>query len=328
MKYIITNGCSFTRQEKRLGFNCNDTDFLNDEDKFWRWSHHIQKKYPQYTVYNLGTPTNDNGVIVQSTIKKITELLNSGVSNSDIKVIIQLSEQNRNSFYISNSVATENDCLAIDDITNSDDNKWAHLSAFAEDKHLETKWGYYLLTGGYNVDHIHYPKDIIQIHAKYYSNQDSSIRFFTNIILLQNFCKVNNIEDLFMFNLSYNFITDVEPAFYHTMEQVYLRKELPKFKIDFKTKNPYISYLYQNIDFTKFWFYKNKYTNVGGQLEWAISEFDYKVDKRLFMEHTSIDSNLETFCKTPTEYGGCTGHVSSEMNEKFVNNILKEFLEK
>lgn len=334
VKHIITNGCSFTRQERRLGFNGNDTDFLNDETKFWRWPHYIKQNYPNHIVYNLGTPTNDNGVIAQSTIKKISDLLDSGVSPSDIKIIVQWSEQNRNSFFISNDVINEYDVAAkektINDINHSDVdfNKWAHLSAFAEEDHFESNWGYYLLTGGYIIDHIHYPKDIINIHAKYFSHQDSAIRFFTNIILLQNFCKVNNIEDIFMFNLSYNFITDNSPGFYDTFEQVYLDKKLPDFIIDFKTDNPYISYLYKNIDLTKFWFYENKYTNVGGQLEWAISEFDFPNDSNLFMEHEPIQTDLISYCMNSSEDTGSTGHVSSEMNSKFVNTILKEFLEK
>ena len=147
IKHIITSGCSFTRQEKRLGFNCVDDDFLTDSDKFWRWPHHIQKEYTNYKVYNLGNPTNDNSIIAQSTIKKITDLLNDGVSPLDIKVVIQWSEQNRNSFFISNEVAKSYQMMAKERTQNDinhfdiDFNKWAHLSAFAEKDHFDKQIG-------------------------------------------------------------------------------------------------------------------------------------------------------------------------------------------
>jgi hypothetical protein len=334
-KYIICSGCSFTRQLKRLGLNGTDTDFLEDDFKFWRWPHHIQKKFPHLKVYNLGNPTNDNGVIAHSVMKKITDLIEDGVNPKNIKVIIQWSDQNRNSFFISNKIADINNSKILDidetDLTNNgllNFNKWAHLSAFAEENYFDKKkWGYYLLTGGYSVEHINYIKDIINIHSKYVSNEESSIRFFTNIILIQNFCKINNISDIFMFNLSYNFIIEHEPKYYEKIQNVYINKKIPQFISEFKTNNPYISYLYKNIDFENFWFFKNEYTNVGGQLEWAVSEFDFIKDKRLFMEHDYVEGDLTSFCLN-NQNTRSIGHVSSEMNSKFVNNILNPFLEK
>lgn len=330
IKHIITSGCSFTRQEHRLGFNGTDTDFLKDAFQYWRWPHHIQTEYENYKVYNLGNPTNDNGVIAHSAIKKISDLLKEGISPNDIKVIIQWSEQGRNSFFISNQVAQDFGGLAKDRHENDryDVNRWSHLAAFAEKDHFKERFGYYLLTGNYYpTSHIEYPTELIELHAKYYSHQESAIRFFTNIILLQNFCKVNNINELFMFNLSYNFFIDKEPNIFETVEQVYIDKKIPSYKTNFTTTNPYISYLYESIDFDKIWFYEDKNTNVGGQLEWAVANFDYKTDKRLCMEHDYVETDLHDYCNTfPSD--NPVGHVSSEMNRKFVKVILKEFLEK
>jgi len=328
-KYIITSGCSFTRQYKRIGFNGTDVDFLDDDTKFWRWPHHIKDQYKNFDVYNLGNPTNDNGVIAQSIIKKINDLLTTGISPKDIKVIIQWTDQTRNSFFISDSIAKLYNVEPLE--KNSDDDnpmnpenidKWSHLNGFSN-----KKFGYYLLTGNGLINHINYPKDIIDIHFKYTSPQESAIRFFTNIILIQNFCKVNRIKNLFMFNLSYNFNTNTYPKSYKDIKKVYLEKEIPEFYNEFKTENSYISYLYNNIDFKNFWFYENKYTNCGGQLEWAISEFDFKNDKRLFMEHSYIEDDLIKFCKKNKSINPI-GHVSSEMNKKFVDTILTNFLKK
>jgi hypothetical protein len=323
-KHIITSGCSFTRQYRRIGFNGTDSDFLEDEFKFWRWPHHIQNNYPNYKVYNLGNPTNDNFVIAQSVIKKISDLLKEGISPTDIKVIVQWSDQNRNSFFISKDIANLYNIEVVNKHEKNGED-WSHLNAFAENNHFDERWGYYVLTANAGINTYHDLNDVLNF--KYTSFEEASIRFFSNIILIQNFCKVNNILDIFMFNLSYNFITDNSPKYYNDIKKIYLEKEVPKFFISFKSQNPYLSYLYENIDLGNFWFYKNKNTNVGGQLEWAISEFEYKNDKRLFMEHDYINDNKIEFCKK-NKLIFPIGHVSSEMNKKFVDNVLNNILKK
>ena len=74
-KHIICSGCSFTRQEKRIGLDGDSTNFYMDDPSMWRWPHWIQKLYPKKIVYNIGNPTNGNNLIAVSTIHKVTELL-------------------------------------------------------------------------------------------------------------------------------------------------------------------------------------------------------------------------------------------------------------
>ena len=50
-KYIVCSGCSFTRQEKRLGLDGDTTNFMYDVLDMWRWPHWIQKMYPKKIVY-------------------------------------------------------------------------------------------------------------------------------------------------------------------------------------------------------------------------------------------------------------------------------------
>ena len=45
-KHIICSGCSFTRQEKRIGLDGDSTNFYMDDPSMWRWPHWIQKLYP------------------------------------------------------------------------------------------------------------------------------------------------------------------------------------------------------------------------------------------------------------------------------------------
>ena len=104
-KYIITNGCSFTRQHRRIGINGTSDDFINDTRGQWRWSHHIKDIYQDANVINLGCPTNDNQVIALSTMDMVNKLLKEGILPSNILVITQWSESARNSFFISHEVS-------------------------------------------------------------------------------------------------------------------------------------------------------------------------------------------------------------------------------
>ena len=100
-KYIVCSGCSFTRQEYRLGFDGDEEHYKADNSNMWRWPHWIKKLYPKKIVYNLGNPTNDNNLIATSTISKITELIKKWINPKEIKVFIQWSEMTRESFYVS-----------------------------------------------------------------------------------------------------------------------------------------------------------------------------------------------------------------------------------
>ena len=334
MLNIICGGCSFTRQYKRLGLNGTDSDFLEDSLEMWRWPHHIQNIYPNYNVFNLGNPTHDNTCIAHSVIKKATELLSNGIDATDIKIIIQWSDQDRNSYFFSKEVCTEYDCNVIDSsntIKDMYDDKWSHLSTFAETNHFKDRWGYYLLNGGFMWDHIQYPTDILEVNAKYISPEQSLIRLCTNYLLIQNFCKVNNIEYT-SFSLSYNFYDSdslnsrVGNPYHGYTKDVFIDKNIDKFNMNFSTENPYIKYLIDNIDLSKNYFYEDENTNIGGINEWAIKNFVLEEDEEIYMEHNLMRDyvNFNDFYDKNKKCG--LGHVSQQMNKKFVKTILKNFL--
>ena len=108
-KYIITNGCSFTRQIRRIGISGTADDFPTDHISQWKWPHFIQKEYPEYKVINYGCPTNDNEVIAKSTLYGIDKLLKEGKNPKDIQVIVQWSGWARSSFFISKDKQHKND---------------------------------------------------------------------------------------------------------------------------------------------------------------------------------------------------------------------------
>ena len=158
MKYIITSGCSFTRQFRRVGISGTTDDFQTDAMNQWKWPHFIQKEYPEYKVINYGCPTNDNAVIVDSVIYGISKLLKENVKPEDIKVIVQWSGWSRSSFFISKSKQIENPNYYLNKEFIKEKHKneeiaesFAHVNDFIDEKkEYIGEHGYYILSGGYH----------------------------------------------------------------------------------------------------------------------------------------------------------------------------------
>ena len=107
-KHIVTSGCSFTRQARRVGITGDEYDFMDDPKGLWKWPNFIQKLYPDYKVITYGNPTNDNDVIAKSILYGVDKLLKNGTAPADIKVIVQWSGWSRNSFFISKETQIKN----------------------------------------------------------------------------------------------------------------------------------------------------------------------------------------------------------------------------
>lgn len=324
MKHIVCGGCSFTRQGKRIGIDGTSDNFMEDNLPFWRWPHHIQKKY-DCKVHNLGNPTNDNQVIAFSIINKVNELLDSGIKPSDVFVIPQWSDSNRRSFFISNEISKQyNSELKYKD---NDENAYAHVSSYLDNSDENIgKNGYFIQSGGYSYNHVLYNVvDVFDKIAEYSSEEYFLIGHFKNILFLQNYLKLKGI-DFIQFNLSYNFKSAWDDMNYHS---IYYDKKIPKSFFDFNYKNPYVQSLFKMIDMDKMWLYRDDMTNNGGITEWSIRNYDYKSDVQLFMEHDlehSFDS-IESFIKSRKEDEHPYGHPSQQMNKKFVENVLSTYIE-
>ena len=319
-RHIVCSGCSFTRQYRRIGINGTDLDFLEDNDNFWRWPHHLQNIYKNDFVYNLGNPTNDNQVIAFSIISKVSELLDMGISPNNIFVIVQWSDSNRKSFFISNEIANSyNSQLKFGDTS---DDAYSHVSAFLDNCDSSIgKNGYFIQSGGYNYNHVPYRVvDIFDSNVKYTSNEETTIQFFKNILLRQNFLKLKNI-DFIQFNLSVNFYPTSDSL---TFKGIYYDKKIIKSFYNGKYENPYLNFLFKQIDMTKMWLYVDEDTDNGGILEWSIKSFEEKIDGFLFMEHDF--ENLDEFIQSKSSDAYALGHPSSNMNKKFVEKILKKFV--
>jgi hypothetical protein len=126
MKYIVTSGCSFTRQFRRIGITGTADDFQTDAVSQWKWPHFIEKEYKNDKVLNYGCPTNDNAIIVDSIIYGVSKLLKDNVKPEDIKVIVQWSGWSRSSFFISKEKQDSNGYKLK--------NRYDHINDFIDNK--------------------------------------------------------------------------------------------------------------------------------------------------------------------------------------------------
>jgi hypothetical protein len=361
MKYIVTSGCSFTRQYRRIGITGTADDFMDDCLTMWRWPHFIQKEYPEFKVLNYGNPTNDNSTILQSTIYGVEKLLKNGVSPNDIKIIIQWSDWSRHSAFISKDKQKEkNYFLNKEFVKERDKNTYplmenfAHVNDFIDvEKNYIGEHGYFILSGGYHASHVNvrsidYFDDYVD-HV--FSPDERLIEYFKNILFLQYYCKSNGI-DYKCFTMHNNFSLEYTedapfPQFRPNGSKkdsswhIVMEKYIPvTWSSDLKYQyedRPYVKYLYDLIDFGKFWFYeKENITKFGGQVEWCIKNYDINevsddedFPNIIWHEYRttwnsgkrSIEDMLEYF-KTNHFWQ----HASPYANRKFVRTELKKFL--
>lgn len=366
---LITNGCSFTRQLDRVNIHTTDVDFMSDIESHWRWPHHIQDLYEDIKVYNLGTPTNDSYCTMLSTIHKVQKLLDAGIDSSKIKVIVQWTHGQRSSWYIDTVLSKLHNSYIKEPFINIEDKietlagtrepynaakidkktkylesqreLFYHITDFLEPnlKKYVGEYGYFILSGSWNVDHTKLPiiKKIFDSISPYVSDIKLFMDFYSNVVNLQNYLKLHNIDYKF-FDLENNFNFKNEGKRWlaenkWSLSDIYVNKINNAPSSGFNCNNLYLKNTFELIDLDNYIFYSDDIISNGGIMEWAIRNFDVKVHKQLFMEHPIFESenDLAEFLKSPTKYrdfnGNMWGHVSSNMNRKWVKENLTVFLE-
>jgi hypothetical protein len=356
MKHIVASGCSFTRQAQRINLEGNDSDFLSDWIEMWRWPHWIKNLYDA-EVYNMGSATHDNWSIARTTIYKIEKLIESGVNIKDICAIIQWSAWTRESFYVSPSKMQDLNIV----IENKTNHSHAHITDWIDSKNYNAEYGYWILTGGFNLDHIeNKAKKFLPSYFEYIKSVEQSfINHLEAKLYLENYLKNKGIE-WFSFDIQNQFSKSYTvtagygfPNYRETenekfSEAILDRKYIPNTWEDdlnyTHSDNPYIHYLISLVN-TNHWFYKEDgITKYGGQIEWAIRNFDLKkefylvenindrgklMSNLLFMEHCDGKKCITLDdIKNYMDNEWYLGHVSSYMNRRFVNEVLSSFLKK
>jgi hypothetical protein len=298
MKHILTTGCSFTNN---IRFNPKNPFNHGGPDRY-SWPYYLQKELgEEYKVYNLGNATNDNVSMCRVIFYWIHKLINQGVESSDIKVIIQWSDPNRESIYI-NQIDSRK-------IINK-----PHTFIYWD--RYENESGVFFLTGGFSP-----PDDSLQELGIFNAVRYWEAEVNWNNILNQVHHWLESWSHLILFmdklNIQHNYMSMRNPyssKSYQLLFSLSDSYDLYDKNIWFKNHEilkPYVSDL--PIDDQRHYYYKN----YNGLLEWTI---DNCGDIPPFQE--SDKTYDEYFKETQNRWG----HPSPKMMEKFVKKELLKLL--
>lgn len=300
MKYVLTTGCSFTNN---LRFN-PESPIVIDLDDRNSWPYYLQKELGDtFLVYNLGGATNDNVSMCRIIFYWINKLLNEGVSSNDIYVIIQWSDPNRESIFLTKE-------------NNKNDISKPHTLIYWDN--WKTQNSLFYLTGGFSPPDDSLKDLKIENAIKYWEAEVN----WNNIInqTLNWLVHWNHLILYFeKFDIKHNYMSMRNPFSYEAYDVWF---GAPQNNSDIPTKTiwfdkyevlkPYLKYL--PIDSDLYWHYKN----YNGLLEWTIDNHN---DESPFQE-----SNGKSYKEYLKIQPNGWGHPSNKMMEKFVKKELIKVL--
>lgn len=228
------------------------------------------------TIYNLGVASNSIDAAVLSIISLATKLLKE---KKEISIIYNCNDFYRPSFYLSKSFLNKNGIFKKIPVN------YLNNYLFTDDY-----TGFYLFGGIQNINKNEFGNDILLNMAKTYSEnifnfEASEIKALTHLLLLQNFCKANNIPYKIFFDFNF-FSEKLNTGFdlNRKNEETYFnsffieRKLYEKTNLDVINKDPYVKDLFDMLDLDNFWFYEDKNYKWGGIHEWIYKNNEYKIN--------------------------------------------------
>jgi hypothetical protein len=301
MKYVLTTGCSFTNNVR---FNSNNPNIIDNGGRN-SWPYFLQKELgDDCIVYNLGGATNDNVSMCRIIYYWIDKLVKSGIKHSDISVIIQWSDPNRESIYLKTETPIQNISQP-------------HSLIYWDNWEAEN--GVFYLTGGFSP-----PDDTLEYfgigNAVKYWELEVNWNNIINQTLKWLECWNHLILYFEKWGIKHNYMSMRNPFSYEAYEVFFGAPEnnsdLPSKSLWFdkyEILKPYLKTL--PIDTELYWHYKN----YNGLLEWTIDNF-----KELNPFQETEDISYHDYLKIqPNGWG----HPSDVMMELFVKteliNILK-----
>lgn len=162
MKYLVTNGCSFTAYD-----NC--------------WPYYLSNVLNRSLV-NDCIGSSDNHMIYRRTINSVNKLLNQGIDASDILVGVMWSGANRGHFHI-DRVKPSKDFNA--------DLKKSEINPYKWPKNKKDNTNWFLFTSNNSSPLVR------EYYKKYFSSYESTLNTYEHILNLQNYLKNVNINYFF-----------------------------------------------------------------------------------------------------------------------------------
>lgn len=238
------------------------------------WPEAIHNLYGN-KIYNLGVASNSIDAAVLSIISLATKLLNE---NKEISIIYNCNDFYRPSFYCSKNFLNQRG------VFKKFPNQYLNNYLFSEDDYI----GFYLFGGIQNINKAEFESDLIYKMGLAYSENLFSfeireIHALTHLLLLQNFCKANNIPykiffdfNFFSEHLNNGFDLDKSNTDSYFNSFFVRKKLLPKTNLKVMEKDPYVNDLFTMLDLNNCWFYEEENYKWGGIHEWLYKKNEYK----------------------------------------------------
>ena len=294
MRDIICSGCSFTNfefinEDKVLRGITPEIDGINPLGSY---PEAIHRNFG-HKVYNAGMAGNNISTSVLSIISIADRLIKEG---RDVSVILQCTEFTRQSYYmpvsfqIMKNVAGDQNSVRnntyLFDGTDSGFFQFGTIPSvedgFSENPNLT---------------------QIAKSLCSVFTIESAYINSLIHILLLQNFCKVNNIPyKIFCktesFSLPFSPLFKIDYSNAETeFESIFINKKFPfKKRLSFVNSDSYVKNLFGMIDLDNFWFLDDENCKYGGITEWVYLNNVYRRGQN---EYTPLV--VEDIDGTPTE---------------------------
>lgn len=292
MRDIICVGGSTTsyRRPDKKRFNGECPKFGEPDAGTGSYPEAINRLYGN-KVYNLGVVSNTMETAVLSTLSKAKELMDSG--NTNFSIIYNPSDLLRHSIYFSDKMRK------IKNVKDNLNYPVNHTYLFTENES-----GFMLMGGVQNVLESQFDcknaAKIAKIYSEHiFSIEASEINALSYLLLLQNFCKSNNIPykvffdfDIFSNDNNNYFLLDrTNPETY--FKTFFVDKKLYEYEAFnyIKTNDSYVYDIFKMLDLDSIWFYQIDNLKYGGFFEWLYTNNEYKENdleyKPLYIEDIS-----------------------------------------
>jgi hypothetical protein len=295
MRDIICSGCSFTNfefinEDKVLRGITPEIDGVNPLGSY---PEAIHRNFG-HKVYNAGMAGNNISSSVLSIISIADRLLKEG---RKISIILQCTEFTRQSYYMPVSFQIMKN-VAGD--TNSVRNNTYLFDG------SESGWFQFGTLGSAREGFSENPNltEIARSLSDIFTIESAYIDSLVHILLLQNYCKVNDIPYK-IFCKTESFSLPFSPVFkidfsntQREFESIFIEKQFPfKKRLSFVNSDPYIKNLFGMLDLDKFWFLDDENCKFGGITEWVYAKNIYR---KGHTEYTPLV--VEDIDGTPTEF--------------------------
>lgn len=275
MREVVCAGCSFTNfntLDKGMAYN-GITPEVDGVKPMGSYPEAIHRNFKN-KVYNLGMAGNNIATSVLSLIATADRLLKE---KKDIFLILQCTEFTRKSFYLPSSFQIRKN-IGIDDAVRNNN--------YLFDDGGSGFFQFGTLSGardGFSA--IESIKNIAKSYSEHtYSIESGYIDSITHILLLQNYCKVNNIPyKIFLKTESFSIpfhplfnIPNEKAGVEDIFDAIFVRKKLfRKNPLTFVNSDPYIKNLFGMLDLDSFWFLDDVDCRYGGITEWVYVRNQY-----------------------------------------------------